>query len=204
MNIELMNSLSQFRSAKSIGPSVPIKGELEQEFKKWISEMSILNREYIDILLLSLNNEKSKIYEVCKSYYDSANCKELNGIITPYKLERIYPNQEIIEGALHVVKKRPYILTKVPNYELLDSDKVERFITHNPYNMELIKPWLNLTDDYFFSISVFGKTDDKDSDKKINDLLDYSNNLDIEHEVLPTYKDNNYYYILNTLSKRKK
>lgn len=204
MNIELMNSLSQFRSAKSIGPSVPIKGELEQEFKKWISEMSILNREYINILLLSLNNEKSKIYEVGKSYYDSANCKELNGIITPYKLERIYPNQEIIEGALHVVKKRPYILTKVPNYELLDSDKVDRFITHNPYNMELIKPWLNLTDDYFFSISVFGKADDKDADKKINDLLDYSNNLDIEHEVLPTYKDNNYYYILNTLSKRKK
>ena len=204
MNIELMNSLSQFRNAKSIGPSVPIKGELEQDFKKWISEMSILNREYIDILLLSLNNEKSKIYEVGKSYYDSANCKELTGIITPYKLERIYPNQEIIEGALHVVKKRPYILTKVPNYELLDSDKVERFITHNPYNMELIKPWLNLTDDYFFSISVFGKIDDKDCDKKINDLLDYSNNLDVVYEVLPTYKDNYYCYILNTLSKRKK
>ena len=62
MNIELMNSLSQFRSAKSIGPSVPIKGELEQEFKKWISEMSILNREYINILLLSLNNEKVAKY----------------------------------------------------------------------------------------------------------------------------------------------
>lgn len=205
MNIELMNSLSQFRSARAVGPSVPIKGELDIEFKKWLSEMSLLNTEYINTLVSTLNiNMQSKVYEVGKSFYDSANSKELSGIITPYKLESIYPNQEIIEGALHVVKNKPYILTNVPNYELLDDNKVARFITHNPYNMELIKPWLNLTENYLFSISVFGKLDDKDADKKINDLLDYSDNLDIEYEVLPIYKDNNYCYILNTLSKGKK
>lgn len=204
MNIELMNSLSQFRSAKGLSPSIPIKGELELEFKKWISEMSLLNIQYINSLLNSLGTNNSKIYEVGKSFYDSANTKELSGIITPYKLKNIYPNQDVIEGALHVVKKRPYILTNVPNYELLEDGKVNRFITHNPYNGELIKPWLNLTEDFFLSVSVFGKKEDKDADKKINDLFDFSYELGINHEILPFYKDDSYCVILNTLEKRKK
>ena len=202
MNIELMNSLSQFRKAKGIGSNVPIIDDLEFEFKKWLSEMSLLNIEYINNLLDSFKEDKLKIYEVGKSYYDSANCKELTGLITPYKIDNIYPNQEIIEGALHVVKRKPYILTNVPNYELLEKDKVNRFITHNPYNRELINPWLNLTEDYLLSISVFGKKDDKDREKKINDILDFSEKLEIEHEILPIEKDNNYCYILNTLEKR--
>ena len=199
-NDEYLNLLIlQFKKAKGINKVDINSIEFMQEFQYWLQQRSDMIKYYQKLLnFMHLSYKTSHTAEVGKGYFDSVVSPFETTIITPYQEGFEKEQPRIINSALYISKGNPYVfqgneLNKAP-------DKIETFMTQNPYEIDNIRFWEQLPS---IIVGIYGNIRDKDKKEKeriLKDLKAKMSDLSIENGGCV---NDTYYYVITNDTKIK-
>lgn len=207
---EYLNKLiEQFKSAKGI-KSVDVNSkEFINEFREWILSRKSIGNNYADFIEYMgcyptiFNGEA---VEIGKGQHDTIALDNTIGIITPYSegLDVIIP--EIVVADFKVQNGLPTMIKNSKNAvqsEIVDTTRVRRFLTHNPYDESCISNWEQLHNNKEnITVGVFGSIYDKDKNTKIRQIEElkdkmYNYSFKEEYDTL----GETYYYAVSSTRK---
>ena len=182
--IYLRHLIDQYMDATGI-KCLPTNNErLKKEITEWLKERDSLTDTYkmlLDCMDIEYNHPMTA--EVGKGFQDTIVYNNNTTIITPYpnNLERNIKNK-IINASLQISCQNANLPpTPLP--------KIDHLMTENPYTRTDINNWEYIFNDsnIYATIGVFGRTYDKDKDKKIKMLKEFK-----ERIIDTTYKEQYY------------
>lgn len=203
------NLINQFALAKGISNVDINSEEFINEFNEWLIEQKNIGKEYLSILdEIGFNIDDSNCIEVGKGKYDSIVKDLSTTIITPdYTLLYRGLRNRVINGDINVLNGYPMLI----NYTSMGNIMSKYFInsniymTQNPFNSSNILNWDKIYNSgNNIIIGSYGKTQDKDKNKKIDELIEFKNKLQDDFICENIISGDTYINILGSNPKVKK
>ncbi len=192
--------LKQYISSKGI-KSYEDTELLNLDFNDWLSKRLGFAEDvfsffdYLKFDYKGLNN-----IEVGKGINDSIFYNRIESTIaTPFHKDLNNQLNPVIKGDLKVSGFSPIIVNKsnkLIKIDQLNSNLYDTLITYNPYNFDDITKWANIYNDnnkYNIIVAIYGSINDKDKDKKIQQLKEFKELL-IRRTYKYSLETNNYTY----------
>ena len=176
-------------------------------FSKWIKNNQLIGDKYIEFVdyMNVKPSHENNIVEVGKGKYDSIALSLNLPIITQFdegmkELSRSY----VINKQFFVpISGEPCFLEGFNLVNVSSEITVERFVTHNPYNIGYISSWSTLHNKgHNITIGVFGDIRDKDKESKIKMLKEIKKEM-FSSELKDEYAINGDAYFYAIASNRK-
>lgn len=206
---EYLNKLiEQFKSAKGIKCADVNSKEFMNDFREWLSSRKSVGNdfvEFVDYMGCYPTVFEGVTVEVGKGIHDTIGLDCNIGIITPYSegLDTMIP--DIVTANFEVQNDGlPTIIRNSGNgvfREFVDTNRVRRFLTHNPYDASCIRNWERLHNNKEnITVGVFGSIYDKDIREKIRQIEELKNKMDSGSfkEEYDTSRGNYYYAVSST------
>lgn len=204
--------VEQFKSATGTKKVDINSQKFIEEFNKWIKVREIIGKEYtsfIDYMETYPNVISEESVEIGKGEYDSIALDTKVNMITSYSKGINKTSGEIIDADFEIYEGTPLIIRHGKSKKQIDvvnTQYIRRFITHNPYDQSCIKNWEQLHNiGENITIGAFGNIYDKDIKQKIKQIKLLRDNLinDYFKEDYVTDGDK-YYYAISSNRKVKK
>lgn len=182
MNIILDKLFEQYKNALGLTDINKVEKEILLDFKCWLKcrqLMGLVYKSFIEKTLEIDFSETSSTAEVGKCNLDSIALQTNLSIITQYSNGFDFYTGQMNKSKLTIIDGNPVITSNIGNIKFLNLlDGYDRFITQNPYSENDIRNWEQLVDNgYDITVGVFGSIDDKDIDKKINQIEDLNKKI---------------------------
>lgn len=208
---EYLNKLvEQYKNATG-NKSIDVNSEaFIKEFIEWVAARKVIGKSYksfIDSMDINPSNENETV-EINKGVYDSIALDKHTQMITPYFDGMDKFDKELITIANFVVYSGvPTIVKSGKEHlpEIIDTQYIRRFTTHNPYSVIDINNWEQLHNNgENITVGVFGNTYDKDVKRKISQLLDLKSRMQENFKEDYCKYNDMYYYVIASNRKVKK
>lgn len=175
--------IEQYKKTKGLDIDLESKLSLI-DFRDWLYQMTLITKEYKNILLNKLDINNANSIEIGKGVYDTIVTDDLNiRVATPFS----FKNNTKME--LVIINNNPFYRFYGDNtINLVKIDESNKtFLTHNPYTSDDILDWENLNN---IVVGVYGNNQDKDKEFKINLIQELKQRI-VNQEYFD-YLDNSY------------
>lgn len=208
MNINpyTLNLIEQYKKATGT-INVDLEAvEFLRDFNTWIARNKVIGDIYLAMLEgRGIFFDTEKCAEVGKGKDDSIVSPYFTSIITPYTegLEKIEEEGKIIKSDFNIVDNTPVIYENkiIILPKIIDPNEINTFMTQNPYTNGSLNGWANLHNNPKYDgiiLGVYGGKDDKDKERKLDELRKIRKLLDepyIEEEFI---NNSHYCYVVAT------
>lgn len=173
----LKNLVEQFKQATGTKNVDTNSQAFISEFSEWVKSRKLIGQDYTSFIEYmdvhpSVISEES--VEIGKGKHDTIALDTGIHMITPYSEGIQRTDAEIITADFAVYKGTPVMIkhNKGENqYEIIDTQYVRRFLTHNPYEQSCIRDWEQLHNKgENITVGIFGSVYDKDIESKIEQI----------------------------------
>lgn len=203
--------IEQFKSATGFKNVDVNSREFIEEFCEWLVKYRKIMKDYTSFV------EQMEVHptvigresvEIGKGIFDSIALDIGDYMITPYFEGIKRTDSGIINADFYVYAGAPTIIRHNKGgdqLEIVNTQYIRRFITHNPYEQSCIRNWEQLHNvGENITVCIFGSIYDKDIEQKTRqiDALRDSMTDNSFKEDYTTEKDN-YYYVVSSTRKVK-
>lgn len=175
--------IEQYKKAR--GNELDLDSKLSLiDFRDWLYQMTLITKEYKNILLSNFDINNSNSIEIGKGIYDTIATTDLNiRVATPFSLKNNIKMEFVMIGNQPFYK---FYGTGTTNLVKID-DFNKTFLTHNPYFENDILNWEVLNN---IIVGVYGSNNDKDKEFKINLIRELKNKINNQEYI--DYLDDTY------------
>lgn len=214
INSYIFNLIEQYKKATGTVNIDMNSIEFQKDFSAWLARNKVIGDIYLNMLeSRGINFDTEKCAEIGKGKYDSIVTPYYTSIITPYTegLEKLEDIGQIIKSNFNVIDNTPTIyedkIVVLP--KTINPNEINTFMTQNPYLKSNINGWSNIHNNPNYNgiiLGVYGSTDDKDKESKLEELRKIRKQLDepyVEEEII---NGSHYCYMVATdiLAKKRK
>ncbi len=203
--------IEQFKKAKDIKTSDIYSKSFVTEFSYWLKQREIIGQEYINYLdNLELDYKSSRCAEVGKGEHDT--------LVKPFETKIISSNvnditevnsDRLIKGMVKFRDGSAFLCTGKKdslNYSRISNLEISTFMIQNPYSYKMVSGIADVHNKgtHNIIIGAYGSLYDKDKYKKVEQLKLIKAQLNNDFiEEYDTF-DDSYYYIIGSLSDKKR
>ena len=181
--------------------------DFERDFSSWLSEQKETGSEYLSIIKrFNLFSANDKCAEVNKSMEDSITLPFRTKLITPYiDNTSVNESDRVIDFNLYINKTHvvPVITSDTVNMMVVPREQVKTYMTQNPYNFDMIDGWdiLHNSGRSDIIVGVYGNTNDKDRQQKIDSLVQFKRKLNGLYREFNYVINDKYFYVVGSTEK---
>ena len=206
INPHIINLIEQYKRATGTTKMDLESIEFMRDFSAWIARNKVIGDIYISMLeSRGVLFDTEKCAEIGKGKHDSIVLPYYTTIITEHTegLEKTDNDSQIINSAFNVVGDTPFIYENrvIILPKIINPNEINTFMTQNPYIGTNPNDWANLHNNPNYNgiiLGVYGSSDDKDKELKLDELRKIRKLLDepyIEEEII---SNNHYCYMVAT------
>lgn len=204
--------IEQFKSATGTRNVDVNSQDFVKEFSEWVVIRKITGKDYtsfIDYMAVHPVVIGDESVEIGKGMYDTIALDTGIHMITPYSEGIKRRVSEIITADFGVYHGTPTVIKhdrSGKQVEVVDTQYIRRFLTHNPYDQSCIRNWEQLHNaGENITVGIFGSVYDKDIEQKVKQIEALRDGMEDDYykEDYVTSGDS-YYYAVSSARKVKR
>ncbi len=208
-DIYLAKLIKQFKTVRGIADNINFE-EFKEEFQDWLFHMQIQRDEYARFICKSdIYFDDESYAEIGKGPKDSVAIlyeDKDTTIISPYFENYLSYNtyRKFINSSFSVIGSIPNLAEerdgKLVSFDVIYPEDIKVFMTHNPYNINDVKNWIELHNNpkNGIIIGMFGRTYDKDYQEKVKFMESLRQSTNIPYNLESHTIGDKYFYVFNT------